>query len=174
MEEYTWDDIIINPTLEEARNCIGKEVYYDDSPTSCLYCANNDTDYYMILKEIEPDKSYPFILENNLSCACIILKKGKKPEKYVPFESADEFLNAYENSKYDVINITMEKKLISCGGIWLKSKSEAIWITQCTEITAHGIAFGYAQKIVLWKELLNGYRFLDGTPCGKKEGVIYG
>lgn len=171
MQEYTWDDIIINPTLEEARNCIGKEVYYDDSPTSCLYCANNDTDYYMILKEIEPDKSYPFILENNLSCACIILKKGKKSEKYVPFESADEFLNAYENSKYNVIKVTRENKLISCGGIWLKSKCEAIWITQCTEVADHGIVLGLSHEFMLWKELLDGYRFLDGTPCGKLKKV---
>ena len=169
MEKYTWDDIIINPTLEEAKACIGKEVYYDDSPTSCLSCANNYTDYYMILKEIEPDKSYPFILENNLSCACIILKKGKKSEKYVPFESADEFLNAYENSKYNVIKVTRENKLISCGGIWLKSKCEANWITQCTEIAAHGIVLGLSHEFKFWKELLDGYRFLDGTPCGKKK-----
>ena len=114
MEEYTWDDIIINPTLEEARDCIGKEVYYDDSPTSCLYCANNDTDYYMILKEIEPDKSYPFILENNLSCACIILKKGNKPEEYVPFDTIEEFIKAsLEHNKNHYLSST---------GIWIRCK----------------------------------------------------
>lgn len=159
MEEYTWDNIIINPTLEEARNCIGKEVYYDDSPTSCLYCANNDTDYYMILKEIEPDKSYPFILENNLPCACIILKKGKKPE-YVPFSNKEEFLSAYEEHTNNM------KKY----GLWIYQKigyfDENV-PRLITEMWGDGVIVGSDSHTIKWKDLLERFVFENNEPCGK-------
>lgn len=158
MQEYTWDDLIINPTLEEARNCIGKEVYYDDSPTSCLYCANNDTDYYMILKEIEPDKSYPFILENNLPCACIILKKGKKPEKYVPFDNIKELIEAsLEHNNFFVSQV---------GGIWLKSKEDGI-ICLITSLNINKNYLYFDCEPYGLDNIFDEFCFLDDTPCGK-------
>lgn len=173
MEEYTWDDVIINPNSEQAKACIGKEVYCADSPHYCLEKANgNEVDNTVyILQKIFPDHNYPFRLGKNAEYehCCIIPKKEEPKSEYVPFESADEFLNAYENSKYNVINVTTEKQLISCGGIWLKSKSEAIWITQCINISDQGVTLGLARKFRVWKELLDDYRFLDGTPCGKKK-----
>ena len=36
MNEYTWNEIIINPTSKEASNCIGKEVYASLTPVLCL------------------------------------------------------------------------------------------------------------------------------------------
>ena len=171
MGKYTWDDIIINPNTEEAKNCIGKEVYYSDNPNLCLSYANNSNDNFCgIIREIKTDVRNPFVLKGSvIKWTCIIRKKEETHKEYVPFESADEFLNAYENSKYNVIKVTRENKLISCGGIWLKSKCEANWITQCTEIAAHGIVLGLSHEFKFWKELLDGYRFLDGTPCGKKK-----
>ena len=50
MIKYTWDDIIINPNSEQAKACIGKEVYCADTPYYCLEKANgNDVDdtFYM-------------------------------------------------------------------------------------------------------------------------------
>ena len=158
MQEYTWDDLIINPTLEEARNCIGKEVYYDDSPISCLYCANNDTDYYMILKEIEPDKSYPFILENNLPCACIILKKGKKPEKYVPFDNIKELIEAsLDHNNFFVSQV---------GGIWLKSKEDGI-ICLITSLNINKNYLYFDCEPYGLDNIFDEFCFLDDTPCGK-------
>lgn len=170
MQEYTFQNIIIDPTLEKAKNCIGKEVFFADSPNACLYYANTGNNAQCgILRETKIDSFCPFVIAKNGSrhWGCIIPKKEDPKPEYVPFESADEFLNAYENSKYNVINVTRENKLISCGGIWLKSKSEAIWITQCIEVAANGIVLGLSHEFKFWKELLDGYRFLDGTPCGK-------
>ena len=48
MDEYTRKDIIIIPTIERAKNCIGKEVYFSDSVSDCLYRANNDINCYVI------------------------------------------------------------------------------------------------------------------------------
>ena len=40
MEEYTYDNVIINPTQEDVESLIGKEVYFQDNPWLCLKCAN--------------------------------------------------------------------------------------------------------------------------------------
>lgn len=168
MEEYTWDDIIINPKDSRLKGAKGKECYFSDYPIALLKKANNGlSDDIHILKYICEKDKIPFIDDKYMkSWTCLILKKEEEHE-YVPFESADEFLNAYENSKYNVINVTTEKKLISCGGIWLKSKCEADWITQCTELAVNGIILGLSHEFILWKKFLDGYRFLDSTPCGK-------
>ena len=168
MVEYTIKDMIIN--IEDTRvvSAIGKKVYYGDDPYDLLYDIKKGYPKIGTLEGISESKicnSFKIEEDKYFLHKCIVIKK-EEPE-YVPFESADEFLNAYENSKYNVINVTRENKLISCGGIWLKSKSEAIWITQCINISDHGVTLGLARKFRVWKELFDGYRFLDGTPCGK-------
>ena len=83
MSEYTYKNVIIDPTSEDAESCLGKMVYFADTPSECLYHANNNVDYYMELKAIDTDSNYPFILENNLYCSCIILCKEDLKPKYV-------------------------------------------------------------------------------------------
>lgn len=166
MIEYTKEDIIIFSDDERLKDAIGKECYFSNYPNYIITHINEDNCSLSKLKEIEIGYKYPFFNTEGRSYECIIIKK-EEPKEYIPFESADEFLNAYENSKYNVINVTTEKKLISCGGIWLKSKCEADWITQCTELAVNGIILRLSHEFILWKELLDGYRFLDGTPCGK-------
>lgn len=80
MEEYTWDDIIINPTSKKAKNCIGKIVYFADNPTYCLDSANNN-DFCEILQEIKVDDFFPFVLKNGDTWGCITPKKRRKENK---------------------------------------------------------------------------------------------
>lgn len=172
MSEYTRDDIIIFSDDKRLKDAIGKECYFSDSPNTIILDINKNKIKPYKLECIESDTFMPFLSRDQRSSYkwhCLVIKKEEPKPEYVPFESADEFLNAYENSKYNVINVTRENKLISCGGIWLKSKSEAIWITQCINISDHGVTLGLARKFRVWKELFDGYRFLDGTPCGKKK-----
>lgn len=168
MAEYTLKDVIIDPEDPRLEGAIGKEVFASFRPDVCKDCANyNYEDGKATLVKVDANKSDPFVCINGTAWPCIVIVKEDPKSEYIPFESADEFLNAYENSKYNVINVTTEKKLINCGGIWLKSKCEAIWITQCIEVAANGIVLGLSHEFKFWKELLDGYRFLDGTPCGK-------
>lgn len=170
MSEYTIKDVIIDPEDPRVVGVFGKKVYYGDNPYDLLYNIKKNDTKLGTLESISKSKicdSFNIKEDEYFAHQCIIIKKEDQKTEYVPFESADEFLNAYENSKYDVINVTTEKKLISCGGIWLKSKCETNWITQCTEVSAHGIVLGLSHEFILWKDLLDGYRFLDGTPCGK-------
>lgn len=171
MPEYTYKDIIIDPTSEEAKNCIGKVVYYSDNPTECLCYANkNNTVYCGTLKKIDTSRRYPFISGINTdNWGCIILKKEEPNHEYIPFESADEFLDAYEDSTYRIACDSVENKLLNRGGIWLKHEYIDFFdYYNVTEIRSKvGLVIGGDTDATCWNRLLKIYKFLDGTPCGK-------
>lgn len=74
MAEYTYKDIIIDPTSEEAKNAIGKKCYMYDSPTMLLKMANSD-DGARTLESID-ESDYPFNdKEFGSEWTCIIVKK---------------------------------------------------------------------------------------------------
>ena len=79
MAEYTFKNIIIEPTEEGIASLIGKEVYYHNFPIMCLDCANKGLIVnFGILTEIRKYNILPFIInQNGLICekACIIEKK---------------------------------------------------------------------------------------------------
>lgn len=164
MAEYTYDDIIINPYSEEARNCIGKMVYYSDNPNGCLRSANNGNSTHCgILQKIEIGGYLPFVLENSdFAWACIMPKKEDPKPEYVPFSSAEEFINEYSHNHIFRMECDTTTKLDNYG-MWLKYKNDYV---QVTYIEASGINFG-TQMEADWQDLYDNYTFLDGTPCGK-------
>ena len=74
MAEYTYKDIIIDPSSEEAKNAIGKEAYYSDNPTECLEYANNDDKNH--LERFNGIEKYicPFNF-GDFNYSCLIVKK---------------------------------------------------------------------------------------------------
>ena len=118
MNKYAWNEIIFNSTSEEAKNCIGKMVYYADNPVICLKSANGECDDRTprILESIQPDDIYPFYVGTggNYHYSCIILKK-EEPKEYVPFDTIEEFIKAsLEHNNNHVLSST---------GIWLEEKT---------------------------------------------------
>ena len=163
MSKYTYKDIIIDPTSEEAKNCIGKEVYCADSPHYCLEKANGNEvdDTFYILQKILPDDNYPFCLGENAEYkhCCIIPKKEE--HEYIPFSNKEEFLSAYEE----------HTKSMKKYGIWIFHKmSGKDDIISCliTEMWDDGLIIGSAAVRTLWKYILESFVFEDGTPCGKE------
>lgn len=258
MAEYTYKDIIIDPTSEEAKNAVGKECYFSIDPTSCLESAkaNHKSD---ILESIEVDYRYPFVDNRSLHYGCLIVKKepsyserAKKwieandikvgdyvkvtrkanehehgwqglwlddmdesvaktlmvedigfydnnigleddyyypyfvlekaePPKheYVPFESKEEFIEAYhyhDNDKY-----SETEDILMNYGMWLWSNVDGSY-KLVTEIWNAGVVIGDDKMRITneeghidvfndttsWVKLFSEYRFLDGTPCGKE------
>ena len=170
MAEYTYKDIIIDPTSEEAKNYIGKEVYFSDNIRMCLCRANKYINgFTRILQEIKENEYRPFKVNDNYY-QVIIPKKEEPKSEYVPFESISEFLEAYEDSTYSIACDSVEHKLLSRGGIWLKCKaSDASLVV--TEMWSNGLTIGSDTAVTRWNELLKYYEFLDGTPCGKLKEV---
>ena len=170
MAEYTYKDVIIDPTSEEARNCVGKEVYFGDSPYGCLESANDHEKWCLgILESIDSDAVYcPFNRKDGYCKNHIIRKREDcepKPE-YVPFESISEFIEAYEDSTYSIACDSVENKLINRGGIWLKYKATDTRLV-VTEMWDNGLTIGSDTAVTIWNAVLKYYEFLDGTPCGK-------
>lgn len=165
MNEYGWDDLIINPYGKKVESYIGKEVYYADNPTACLNYANsNDDKMAGILDSIQPGDTHPFYISTrrnyHYNHSCIILKKEKPKPEYVPFRDREEFLQAYEENTS-------------------KMKSYGIWVYErigeyeedipraVVELWGDGIVIGNDVDIVKWKDLIGKFVFENGKPCGR-------
>ena len=187
MSEYTYKSLIIDPTSEEAKTCIGKRVYYSTNPTSCLQYANDhNMDCCRVLKGINPDDIYPFVLEDNTYlCSCIILCLEEPEPKYAPFKSKKEFLERYLEIKNDLESDSFEGGLLQCG-MWLKIEGiGSDGYCMVTELWGDGVVLGYSKLCTMqnvsggyttvsettsWEDLCEGFNFLDGSPCGRLMG----
>ena len=185
MAEYSYDSVIIDPNKEGVESLIGKEVYFSDIPNICLENANkNDISYFGTLERIRKDGNNPFMVKSILSTtywSCIIPKKEEPKPKYVHFENAEEFLDAYyrnETKKLDGIY-----RYLATRGIWIKGKGTYNSYYMITELWDDGVIIGdskinttkvssdryfTANDITDWHELYDKYTFLDGSPCGKE------
>ena len=169
MDKYTRENLIIDPETRGLEDIIGKEVYANDVPLYCLKCANENLQV-SILREIRKNDFFPFRVEDPdgriLGFDCIIVKKEEPKPEFIPFTSADEFIDAYDSANYSVKTGTTENKLLDYGGIWLRYKN-AEGMCMVTEIWKEGVVLGNDQEATSWNELLENYVFFDGTPCGK-------
>ena len=159
MAEYTYKDIIIDPTSEEAKNAIGKKCYMYDSPTMLLKMANSDDDARTLESIDESD--YPFNdKEFGSEWTCIIVKKEEPKPEYIPFQDGREFFNSYLSVES---RLEKEDYFLSNHGIWLKDKTSKAYymVTKIWDI-------GDDSDEISWKELLEYYTFLDDSPCGKE------
>ena len=170
MPEYTYKDIIIDPTSEEAKNCIGKEVYFSDNIRMCLCRANKDINSFTrILQKINEKDYHPLKVDDNYYQVIIPKKEAPRPEsEYVPFDTIEEFVKA---------SLIHNKDHYLAGtGIWVKEPYDDYDAPVCT-IMVDSLCVSDNTIFVddIWlslKEVLDSYRFLDDTPCGKVGRVI--
>ena len=169
MPKYTYKDIIIDPTSDEAKACIGKKVYYASNPNEVLRRANNNNIFTLdTLLNIYSKDIYPFIVDNSALTSdfpCIILKKEEsKPEpEYVPFDNIGEFIEAnLEHNKNHYLS--------KVGGIWLKSKEDGI-ICLITSLNINKNYLYFDCEPYGLDNILDEFCFLDDTPCGKEINI---
>ena len=164
MAEYTYEDIIMDPEDPRLENAIGKECYLSDYPREALKHAINHTIKYR-LKSINKEEICPFVDdEDEDNWACIIIKKEEPKPEFMPFKNISEFLNAYRS----VASWLGEQDLyLNNRGIWLKDKDIDDVFYIVTEIWKDGVVLGSDQSTTKWDDLLCGYTFPDGSPCGR-------
>ena len=183
MEEYTYDNVIINPTQEDVESLIGKEVYFYDNPYLCLKAANEKlASNSGILVEVYKDSINPFCVKGksgSYKYPCIIEKKEEPKPKYVPFESKEEFIEAFHY--HDNANYSETEDILMNYGMWLWSEVDGSY-KLVTEIWNAGVVIGDDKMRITneeghidvfndttsWVKLFSEYRFLDGSPCGKE------
>ena len=164
MAEYTYEDIIMDPNDPRLEGAIGKECYVSDFPKIVLDVARSNSTVDR-LKRIEKEKACPFVNEEEESnWAVIIIKKEEPKPEYVPFKNGLEFFNSYLS-----VESRLEKAdyFLSNHGIWLKDKDIDGVSYIVTEIWRDGVVLGSDQHTTIWKDLLDGYAFLDNSPCGR-------
>ena len=179
MAEYTYEDIIMDPDDPRLENAIGKECYLSDYPREALKHAINHTIKYR-LKSINKEEICPFVDdEDEDNWACIIIKKEEPKPRYVPFESKEEFIEAYhyhDNAKY-----SETEDILLNYGMWLWSNEDGSY-KLVTEIWNAGVVIGDDKMRITneeghidifndttsWVKLFSEYRFLDGSHCGKE------
>ena len=164
MAEYTYKDIIIDPTSEEAKNAVGEGCYFGSNPKTVLDFANcNEKKFLRVLECIKPEEDNPFY-DYNYGFPCIIVKK-EEPKKYVPFETLDEFIESYKKVEEQINYSKAEDYIASCG-MWLRFNNDDV-LCAVTEIWTDGVFLGHDHMKIKWEELLNFYTFIDDSPCGK-------
>ena len=167
MNEYVFEDLIMNPKNPDLESLIGKEVYCNDVPLACLDYANEHR-WTGILREVRHESTdYPFRVEipegGIFGFICIIPKKEESEPEYAPFESKEEFVEKYMQIKEGVAFGPFEDSLLQCG-MWLRQK--------CDSEDSMILGIGPDGVFVLntfytWELLIKDFLFLDGSPCGK-------
>lgn len=169
MSEYAYKEIIIDPTSEEARNCIGKMVYYADNPSTCLSNADNEYDNFCdILLEIDTSNSCPFVLgSRGTRWQCIIARKEEPKPEYIPFDTVEEFVKASL--------IHNKEHYLSGTGIWIKephSEDSESCISMVNGLCTYDNTVYVDDRWMNLNQILKSYSFLDDTQCGKlKENI---
>ena len=104
------------------------------------------------------------MLDNGINYPYFVLEKVEEPPrpKYVPFESKEEFIDAFHY--HDNANYSETEDILLNYGMWLKSIEYDYGLV--TRITDNAIKVGNSS--LNWMYLLDHYTFLDGTPCGKE------
>ena len=179
MDEYTFESLIINPETPGLEDLIGKEVYFSDVPVYCIDRANKNYNVG-ILREVRENYAAPFFVETSNGCmlnyACIIPKKEEPKPKYVPFENAEEFLDAYYHNETE--NLDGVYHYLAIRGIWLKDKNTEVPVyCMVTEVWDSGLVISDRKmsttgilifnNTTSWSELYESFTFLDNSPCGK-------
>lgn len=172
MDEYTFENLIINPEIPGLDDLIGKEVYFDDVPIYCIKWANEDYEVG-ILKDVRKDNPAPFFVETSSGCMlnypCIVPKKEEPKPEYTPFKSMEEFVKKYEEVRDIVAFGSFEDSLLRCG-LWLKTydfNTKKPMYAHVSRITCEGIQIS-DNFFITWEDLLSqGFLFLNDTPCGR-------
>ena len=161
---YTFENIIINPNLEEVRLAIGKRVYAGNFPVTMLNNAQYGIGEGTLLR-VNPNSCEPFIVKVSEIRECaytsIIISKEKK-RILKPYTTVEKFLDAYEEaiSKDPKYKEVINKK----NSMLLKSRTSDNTYTIC-QIHKDGITM-IGGKFYPWSKLMDRYCFLDGSPCG--------
>lgn len=74
-EKYSWANLIFNPTTDEAKNAVGKEVYYSDAPLNCIDYADKDNTEFLGVLDSVSESNAPFYIRGFGNWNCIIVKK---------------------------------------------------------------------------------------------------
>ena len=150
MAEYTYKDVIIDPDDPRVEFGKGKEYYFGCLPRDVLEKANTNSSLIGELKEIRKGNDFPFVFMGFTDGRSCIIRKKEPEKKYVPFD------------------LSNEEDRAKLRGAWVREKDGE------RELYVTAIYMDEKPPFVVLndngynaEEFLEGFTFLDGTPCGK-------
>ena len=183
MYEYTYDDVNFIGGTERVANALEKVCYYGFSAKEVLDNALNDRCKF-VLKYVDNDNPRPFGDIQERWYPFMIVKKEPEP-KYAPFRNKEDFLERYLEVKDELGTDSFEGSLLQCG-MWIKIEGiGSDGYCMVTELWGDGVVLGYSKLCTMqnvsggyttvsettsWKDLYEGFNFLDGSPCGRLMG----
>ena len=161
---YTRKNIIMQQKDPRLKEAIGKTVYCSSDINQLLKYANEQK-FEMTLIHIEEDVDVkPFTVRDmngeEFKADFLIIKKELQ---YEPFYDAKELVSAYNQR---ALAKPGESSTPDFGTIWIKDKDVDGVFYMVTEIWRDGVVLGSDQYPIKWDDLLDGYTFPDGSPCG--------
>lgn len=139
MGRYSWNDLIINPSTDDARDAVGKECYFANNPMDCINRANWDShDAKFTLTYVKDDYSYPFVTEGGCF-SCMIVRKME----YV--DLAEKWIMDNDVKAGDYVKITRKAQSFKDGwhNVWNPEMDKYIGKTvkvRCIGILEEGIS----------------------------------
>lgn len=137
--EYTWDDIIINPTSDKAKDAVGKVVYYNNNPGVCLESANDNDCFCGDLQSVEPTERLPFVV-NGGHYECIIVKNVPTYE-----QNQAQWITDNDIKEGDCVKILRKagKDEEGWGDAWMSDMDNYVGrVYEVTEVYPDGIELG--------------------------------
>ena len=161
---YTRKNIIMDQKDPRLKEAIGKTVYCSSDIHQVLKYANEHM-YEMTLVHIAEEADIkPFTVRDTngdeFKADFLIIKKELE---YKPFYNAEELISAYLQG---ALAKPGESSTPNFGTIWIKDKDVDDVFYMVTEIWRDGVVLGSDQYPTKWDDLLDGYTFPDGSPCG--------
>ena len=179
MSEYTFKNIIIDPTEEGIESLIGEEVYVSNIPSFCLdYANDNEYSNLGILTEVNINDSHPFVVKHSSCSSAYICIIPKEPIlNYVPFESTKEFTKRYKETiegfdfdplddKHPQDNMWLKRKNIETDVYCMVAGICNNMVDICNKKTTILGEVTFIERLTLC-ELYHKYIFPDGSPCGR-------
>ena len=169
MIKYTQEEILTRDRTEDAEELLGEEVYYGFRLKECLARArrNCPKDVARLL-EIRKSGS-PYLIQD--CCGHImgfpfIAPKKKGKLEYIPYDSKEEFIDAYARVRISELK-EEEERYLNEHGMWLKSLAEDRYCMIKSIMDAGVYLANDEESLWSWENLLNNFMFLGDTPCGK-------
>lgn len=122
-EKYSWENLIFNPTTDEAKNAVGKEVYYSDVPLNCIDYANKDNTEFLGVLDSASESNAPFYIRGNGYWDCIIVKKEPSYS-----ERAKKWIEANDIKVGDYVKVTRRAESYEdgWGTIWIDLMTKSV------------------------------------------------
>lgn len=170
MIKYTQEEILTRDRTEDAEELLGEEVYYGFRLKECLARARRNCPKD-VGRLLEIHKSgFPYLIQDcwghDIGLPFIAPKKKGKLE-YIPYDSKEEFIDAYARVRISELK-EEEERYLNEHGMWLKSLAEDRYC-MVKYIMDAGVYFANDEESLWsWENLLNNFMFLGDTPCGKR------